>query len=66
VTQVTDEEALRDLKTILEKDKLLVEPASSCILSALLAGNIPGIKGKKIAVILCGGNFSLEQLKNNL
>ena len=66
VVQISDEEAIRDLKTILEKDKLLVEPASSCILSAILSGNIPGIKGKKVAVILCGGNFSLEQLKNNL
>ena len=64
--QVTDEEALRDLKAILEKEKLLVEPASSCNLSAILAGSLPDLKGKKIAIILCGGNFSPEQLKNNL
>ena len=66
LVQVTDEEALRDLKAILEKEKLLVEPASSCNLSAILAGSLPDLKGKKIAIILCGGNFSPEQLKNNL
>jgi threonine dehydratase len=63
---VTDEEAIRDLKDVLDKDKLLVEPASSCNLSAILSGKIPGLEGKKVAVILCGGNFSVEQLKNNL
>jgi threonine dehydratase len=66
LVQVTDEEAIRDLKIILEKDKLLVEPASSCNLSAIVSDNFPGLKGKKVAVILCGGNFSLEQLKNNI
>lgn len=48
---------------ILEKDKLFVEPASSCALSAVISGKIPHIKDKKVAVILSGGNFSLEQLK---
>lgn len=66
VITVTDDEAIRDLKDVLEKDKLFVEPASSCNLSGLLSGKLPNIKGKKIAVVLCGGNFSLEQLKNYL
>lgn len=63
---VTDEEAIRDLKDVLDKDKLLVEPASSCNLSAILSGKIPDLEGKKVAVILCGGNFSLGQLKSYL
>ena len=66
VVAVSDEEAIRDLKDVLDKDKLLIEPASSCNLSAILTGKFPGLKGKKIAVILCGGNFSLEQIKSNL
>lgn len=66
VVTVKDEEALRELKTILEKDKLFVEPASSCALSALVSEKIPDIKDKKVAVILSGGNFSLEQLKDYL
>ncbi len=66
VVAVSDQEAIHELKDILDKDKLLVEPASSCNLSALVAGNFPNIEGKKIAVIMCGGNFSLEQLKTYL
>lgn len=63
VVTVTDEEAIRELKEILEKDKIFVEPASSCALSAAISGKIPHIQNKKVAVILSGGNFSLEQLK---
>ncbi|HSW69596.1 MAG TPA: threonine/serine dehydratase [Gammaproteobacteria bacterium] len=66
IVTVTDEEAIRELKDILEKEKLFVEPASSCALSAVISGKIPHIKNKKIAVILSGGNFSLEQLKTYL
>lgn len=63
VVTVTDDEAIHELKDILENDKLLVEPASSCNVSALVFNKLPDIKGKKVAVVLCGGNFSLEQLK---
>ncbi len=66
VVTVTDEEAIHELRDILEKDKLFVEPASSCVLSAVISGKIPDIKTKKIALILSGGNFSLEQLKTYL
>lgn len=63
VVTVTDDETIRDLKNILEKDKLLVEPAASCTISALLSGKLPNMVGKKIAVILSGGNISLKQLR---
>lgn len=66
VVTVTDEEAMRELKDILVKDKIFVEPASACALSAIVLGKIPDITDKKIAVILSGGNFSLEQLKTYL
>lgn len=66
VVTVSDDEAMRELKLILEKDRLFVEPASATALSAIVSGQIPNIKGKKIAVILSGGNFSLQQLKEYL
>lgn len=66
VVTVTDVEAIRDLKEILDKDKLLVEPATSCNISGMLSGKLPELQGKKVAVIICGGNFSLEQLKSYL
>ncbi len=63
VVSVTDELAVRELKSILEHDKLFVEPASSCALSAIIEKKIGDMTNKKVAVILSGGNFSLEQLK---
>lgn len=63
VIAVPDTEAMRDVKAILEVEKLFVEPASSCNLSALLSDKMTHVTGKKVAIILCGGNFSLEQLK---
>lgn len=63
VLTVTDEQAVVSLKQILEKEKLFVEPASSCALATVMSGKIKGLKNKKIAVILSGGNFSLAQLK---
>jgi len=66
VVTVTDDEAMQELKEILSKEKLLVEPASSCNLAALVNGKLPDMRGKKVGVVMCGGNFSLEQLKNYL
>lgn len=63
VVKVTDDQALKEVVSILREEKLLVEPASSCIIAAILAGRLPNIKDKKVAVVLCGGNFSLSQLK---
>ena len=55
---VFDEEAIRELLNILEYEKIMVEPAASCVLAALVAGKIP-IKPKEIVVvILCGANIS--------
>jgi threonine dehydratase len=66
VVAVTDTDVMRELTSILEKDKLFVEPASSSALSAIITGKISDIEGKKVAVILSGGNFSLGELKNYL
>lgn len=66
VIAVTDEEAIHALKEILAKGKIFVEPSSATALSAIVAGKIPDIIHKKVAVILSGGNLSLEQLKTYL
>jgi threonine dehydratase len=66
VVTVTDAEAVYALKDILTHEKLLVEPASSCSLAAVLFRKLPELANKKVAVILCGGSFSLEELKQYL
>ena len=64
---VTDAEALEDVRTILREEKLLIEPASACCLSALRVGSITNITPTDtIVAVLCWGNISNEQLKARL
>ena len=63
---VDDEEALSSQIDILQQIKMLVEPASSCSLTALEKGLVPNIQGKKIVVILCGGNYPIEKLARTI
>ena len=60
---VTDSQAIEAIFEILQHEKQLVEPASSCNLAALLTNPIPDLTRKNIAVVLCGGNFPVEDLK---
>ena len=60
VTVVTDEEAVRSLRFILERLKLLTEPAASCTLAA--AEKLKTELGSHVVLILCGGNLALDDL----
>ncbi len=60
---VTDEEALEALLLMLEHEKILIEPATSCSIAALLHDKFDLSGIKKICIILCGANVSLRQLK---
>lgn len=59
---VTDQEALVALKLLLENEKILVEPATSCSVAALLQSKFRIKKNSKVGVIICGGNVCLNQL----
>lgn len=62
VTVVSDAEAMESLRFILERLKVLTEPAASCTLAA--ASRLKGNFGQtsKVVLVLCGGNFSLDDL----
>jgi len=60
---VTDTDALKALVEILQQEKQLVEPASSCSLSAILKNKSRINTGETICIILCGGNFAVDTLK---
>ena len=62
VVVVPDEAALEDLVTCLDREKLFLEPAASCTLSALVSGDVPDLLGRVVGPILCGANVSLAQL----
>lgn len=62
VTVVSDEEALRELKYIADRLKVVCEPASSCNLAALERLRDKFTPDSHVVIVLCGGNFSIESL----
>ena len=62
VALVTDEEAREAVRLLLLRLKLLVEPSGAAPIAALLAGKISNARGKKVGVVLSGGNVDAEKL----
>jgi threo-3-hydroxy-L-aspartate ammonia-lyase len=62
VVLVTDDEAAEAVRFLLLRMKLLVEPSGAAPIAALLAGKIPNALGKKIGVVLSGGNMDNGKL----
>ena len=62
VLVVTDDEAVQELKFILERLKVLTEPAASCTLAAALRLKDKFTKDSNLVLIFCGGNLSVEDL----
>jgi threonine dehydratase len=60
VTVVTDAEALDALYFLLERLKVLTEPAASCTLAA--AERLRSNLGSHVVLVLCGGNQSVSDL----
>jgi threonine dehydratase len=61
VVLVSDDEIGEAMAFILERTKLLVEPAGAAAVAALLAGRVPLGDGPVVAV-LSGGNVDLDRL----
>ncbi|PIK55793.1 putative threo-3-hydroxyaspartate ammonia-lyase-like [Apostichopus japonicus] len=47
---------------LIEVEKAVVEGAGACSLAALLSDKLPELKGKKVAIPLCGGNIDTTVL----
>ena len=62
VALITDDEAAEAVRFLLLRMKLLVEPSGAASIAALLAGKIPQAQGKKIGVVLSGGNVDPGKL----
>lgn len=56
VALVTDGEIAEAVRFLLIRMKLLVEPSGAAAVAALMADKIPSVKGRKIGVVLSGGN----------
>jgi len=62
VTVVSDASAVAALKFLLERAKVLTEPAASCTLAAaeVLASNFK--TDSHLVLILCGGNVAIDDV----
>jgi threonine dehydratase len=60
VVVVGDAEAFAGIETLMNRAKVVVEPAAGCTLAA--AGRVAGRLGPHVVLILCGGNVSLADL----
>jgi threonine dehydratase len=63
VVLVPDSDIQHALRILLQRAKLLVEPAGAAGTGALISGRIANIEGKKVVLVLSGGNLSLDLLK---
>ncbi len=62
VVLVDDQEIVSAMRLLLERTKLLVEPAGAAALAGLLSSQIPVEDSGPVVVVLSGGNADLAQL----
>lgn len=63
IVLLADDEIINAMRIILDRTKLLVEPAGAAAVAALLAGKTGIEHGAKTVAILSGGNVDREKLK---
>lgn len=66
VVLVSDDEIVAALRLLLERAKVLVEPAGAAALAALLTGKAAARQGGTAVTLLSGGNIDREKLKSLL
>lgn len=66
VVTITDDSIAGALRFLLERSKLLVEPAGAAGVAALMDGTVQVPAGARVAVILSGGNIDLPRLRTLL
>jgi threonine dehydratase len=62
VTVVSDREALDAQRFILERLKVMTEPAASCTLAAADKLHMKFAQDQHVVLVFCGGNMSVEDL----
>jgi threonine dehydratase len=62
IVTVTDDEIAQAIMTLLEQEKLLAEGAGAVGVAALMNGRIDGVSGKRVVVIVSGGNIDTIDL----
>jgi len=66
VIALTDDEITEGMRFLIERCKLVVEPAGAAATAAVLLGKVPLRPGEKVAIIVSGGNIDVPTLKRYL
>lgn len=56
VVTVSDAELARAMGFLFSRMKLVVEPGGAAAAASLLAGRVPGVSGRRVGVVVSGGN----------
>lgn len=64
VVTVEDDAIREAMSIVLERTKLLVEPAGAAAVAALLQGAVPEAEGRRVVAILSGGNVDLARVES--
>jgi threonine dehydratase len=59
VVLLSEEEILAGVRFVMERMKVVVEPAGACGVAALLAGRAGAVAGRRVGTVLSGGNLDL-------
>jgi threonine dehydratase len=62
VVTVSDEEIVAAMAFLLDRVKTVTEPSGACAVAALLAGRVEDVSGRRVGVVLSGGNVGAARL----
>ena len=60
IVTVSESSILAAMRTVWEVLKIVIEPSSAVAIAPLLEGGVPQARGKRIGIILSGGNVDLD------
>ncbi|XP_010085472.1 PREDICTED: serine racemase-like [Pterocles gutturalis] len=63
VVSVREEDILVSMLRLLECERATVDAEGAIGLAALVAGKLPELKGKRVAIVICSGNLELHLLQ---
>lgn len=66
VVVLSEEEILAGVRFVMERMKVVVEPAGACGVAALLAGRAGDLAGSRVGTVLSGGNLDLAAVAARL
>lgn len=60
IVSVSEEEIANAILVCLEEEKFMVEGAGAAAVAALLAGKLPNIAGRRVCLVISGGNIDVN------